>query len=172
MFSRDEAVRRMVGLSISEDSRADHLPVLLKIAGDFFPIGSGFGSFENLFKVYEPFESLQPQYLNHAHNDLIELVIVGGLPALLLLAGFLLAIAVRAQQVFRGHGERRASGYAHLGLAMICMMLLSSLVDYPLRTPLMAVVFSIACAWLFNPVESVGSRGRRASETPLPKAGM
>jgi hypothetical protein len=31
---------------------------------------------------------------------------------------------------------------------MIALVLVASLVDYPLRTPLMMLIFAIACGWL------------------------
>ena len=54
------------------------------------PLGSRFGTFEPIFEVYEPTSALDLDYLNHAHNDLLEWVLTGGLPALLLLGAFLL----------------------------------------------------------------------------------
>lgn len=148
VLSRDPAVERMLGMSFNDEGRVQYLPTVLRIAGDFFPLGAGFGSFDPLFRSYEPFGLLRPQYLNHAHNDLAELVLSGGLPALALLLAFLAWVGMRAFAVLRASDGGRTVAFARLSLLMIAFLLLSSLVDYPLRTPLMAAIFAIACGWL------------------------
>ncbi|MXP40280.1 hypothetical protein GRI75_01305 [Altererythrobacter soli] len=158
-LSRDVAVQRLTGISFSEESRLQYLPTLLDMARDFFPVGAGFGSFEALFRFYEPLELLRPLYLNHAHNDLVELVISGGLPVTLVLVSLLLWVGIRAITVLRASEGSRALAYGRLGLLIVISMLVSSLVDYPLRTPLMSAIFAVACGWLsaYDP----GQQGHR-----------
>jgi O-antigen ligase len=147
-LSRDAALQRVTGLEFEEESRLEFLPTLTEIARDFFPVGAGFGSFDPLFRFYEPFELLKPTYLNHAHNDLVELIISGGLPALAVLVAFLAWLAWKVPALLR-RGERgRSFTFARLGLLIIGLVLASSLVDYPQRTPLMAGLFAVACGWL------------------------
>ena len=50
----------------------------------YAPFGGGFGSFEAAYKIVEPVNLLSLQYLNHAHNDYLELAIEAGLPGLAL----------------------------------------------------------------------------------------
>lgn len=148
VLSRDEALQRATGVSFDQDVRFEYLPRLIEISRDFFPVGAGFGGFDPIFRYYEPTELLQPTYLNHAHNDLVELTISGGLPGLVILAIFLAWLGVRATKVLTSSQRSRSVAFAWLGLIMIVIMLLSSLVDYPLRTPLMAALFAVACGWL------------------------
>jgi O-antigen ligase len=151
VFSRDEALQRMVGITSDTESRLKFLPTVIEIAKDFFPVGTGFGTFDPLYRVYEPLASLSPQYLNHAHDDLAELILTGGLPALLLLGCLLAWVAKRAAlQIRLRHGGRSAA-FARLGLFMVVALLLASVVDYPLRTPLLAAMFALGCAWLSDP---------------------
>src|SRR5690606_38328423 len=105
----------------------------------------------------EPVAILAPQYFNHAHNDLLELILVGGLPAALLLAVFLAWLARQAFRVMRARHGGSSLTFARLGLAMVVILLLSSLVDYPFRTPLLAPLFAIGCGWLCD--HSVGKHG-------------
>jgi hypothetical protein len=160
-FSRDEALQRLAGIETEQESRLQFLPTLLDIAKDFFPVGSGFGSFDPVFRAYEPLEALRPQYLNHAHNDLLEIVIVGGLPAAAILLCFVAWLAVRIWPLLRGTKGRHSLGFAQLGAAMIVMLLVSSVVDYPLRTPLMAALACIACGWLGDSRTGIAQRGER-----------
>jgi hypothetical protein len=169
MLSRDAALQRVTGVSFDDEVRVNYLPTLLDIAWDFFPIGAGFGGFDPLFRVYEPLDSLDPTYLNHAHNDLLELGISGGLPAWGVLAVFLVWFARRAVTVLRGakHGGRSLA-FARLGLIIISFALLSSLVDYPLRTPLFGALFAIACIWVSE--YGAGTRGRVGRSTTAENA--
>lgn len=151
VLSRAEALRRLFDLSAAEDTRVEVAPILLEMARDFFPVGSGFGSFDPAYRMYEPVSMLSPQYLNHAHNDLIEIAITAGLPGILLVLLFLAWFAVRALAVWRAKGSAADLSLARLSSAMIGFVLLSSLVDYPLRTPLMMAIFAIGCGWLAAP---------------------
>jgi len=166
VFSRDEAFRRLAQTSMAEESRISYLPTVMRIAEDFWPVGAGFGSFDPLFRVYEPMELLAPQYLNHAHNDLLELVLVGGLPAILVLAAYLAWLGIAAVRILRRRDGGLPLRLARLGMVTTIILLLSSLVDYPLRTPLLAAVFAIASGWISgylaaeraDPLPSKGSK--------------
>lgn len=147
-FSRDAAIERAFGTILSNEGRWNYLPVLVRMTQDFLPFGSGFGSFDPVFRVYEPADLLQPTYLNHAHNDLLELAITGGVPALVILLVFAVWAGKEGIAAFRSRGGARASGFGRLGLVIVICVGLSSLVDYPLRTPLIATIFAIACGWL------------------------
>jgi O-antigen ligase len=147
-LSRAEAVQRLLDLQASEDTRVAATPVMLDIARDFFPVGAGFGSFDPVFRVYEPLSLLKPTYLNHAHNDLLELGITAGLPGILLAAVFLFWFTVTAMRVWNSNDLNVGAAIARLATIVIGLILLSSLVDYPLRTPLMMAIFAIACSWL------------------------
>jgi O-Antigen ligase len=157
LFGRSLAVSRLLRMDVADDVRFHALPTVLRITGDFLPFGSGFGSFDPVFRSYEPDELLSTAYLNHAHNDLAELALTGGVPAMILLLAFVAWLGTRAFALFRtrGLGARRTLGQA--GLGMILLMLMASLFDYPLRTPLMATLFALACCW-------VGSAASRRGE--------
>lgn len=161
LVSRSEAVQRLFGLTVAEDARVEAMPVLLTMIGDFFPLGSGFGSFDPVFRHYEPTAMLRGTYFNHAHNDLIELAITGGLPALLLMLAFLIW-ATTAFLASMRRGKSSAAQFAGFSTATIAIMLMSSIVDYPLRTPLVAVFFALACAWL---AQASANRGAARSST-------
>jgi O-antigen ligase len=148
-YGRALAIDRFVAQDPQADLRLRHLPVLLRMVRDFFPVGTGFGSFDPVFRGFEPDAALSPFYFNRAHNDLIELALTGGLPALILLVLFLIWWFRSAIAAFFPYRERTQSAlFARLGTMMILMLFAASLVDYPLRTPLMSVVFVIACGWV------------------------
>ncbi len=149
-LSKAEALDRLLAMNVADDRRAEAMPMLFRIAGDFAPFGSGFGSFDPVFRFYETYPLLRSTYFNHAHNDLVELAITGGIPALLVLLAFLIWAVPRMFRAFRERSSSRTVRFAFFGVAVVLIVLLSSIVDYPLRTPLLAAVFSLACAWLGN----------------------
>lgn len=163
-LSRDEGFQRAAGLSVEEDLRVRYLPTLIEVAADFFPVGSGFGSFDPVLRMYEPFEFLQPKYLNHAHNDLIELVIVGGLPALLVLIAFVSWIGLSVPSIIRFFSSSQSAAFGGLGLIIVLLALGSSLVDYPLRTPLHTALLAIALGWISDARASSVRRGAASAK--------
>lgn len=128
-----------------DQTRAAAFRPLLEAARTFLPFGSGFGTFEPVYRRVEPDTLLSTIYLNQAHNEPLQLAIEGGIPALVLLALFLVWWADAAFRSVRprGSASRRALGIAMAATTLILM--LSSLVDYPLRTPILSGLFAIGC---------------------------
>jgi O-antigen ligase len=158
--SRAAAIERFFQLSLGEDLRVSNFGTFVDMAKDFFPFGSGFGTFDPAYRIYEPANQLSLEYLNHAHNDLMELLITAGLFGGGLLLAFLVWLFRKSWLVFR---ERRSSGASLriLGLAVVVILLAASVLDYPLRTPLMMAMFAIGATWLGAgglPRQSGGSR--------------
>lgn len=150
IFGRATAIDRLLDPRVIENEpRFQNTGTVLEIIRDFFPFGSGFGSFDRIFRVYEPDSSLSPFYFNRAHNDLLELALTGGLPAIALLAVFLFWWGRAGIRLFVRSRRLGSEVYrARAAWLVILIVLLASLMDYPLRTPLMAVVFAIAAAFV------------------------
>lgn len=119
------------------DLRWSLLPVLGRMLDTHYLTGAGFGSFEQLYHVYEPTSLLMPQYINQAHNDVLQLAIEGGV-----LAGLLLGMAIlwigRCIAMLASDGKTRSFALFWAGIFLIVVV--ASVVDYPLRTPLFQVV--------------------------------
>jgi len=141
VLGRSLATERLVALTgTPEEQRAQALPTLLAMVREYLPLGSGFGTFDPVFRIAEPDALLHRSVFNHAHNDLIEVALTGGLPALAVLAAFLGWLAVRAVAVVRAQPRDRLAVAA---LVAVAILLAASLVDYPLRTPLLGFVAAL-----------------------------
>jgi len=124
----------------------------------YFPFGSGVGTFVHIFQIDEPYAALNATWASHAHNDLLEILMTGGIFALLLLGAVIYGFGRCAAQTFKMPSKGRASvTFARLGCVLMLLMLLGSCVDYPLRTPAMECLFVIAAVWL------MGGRGQAPS---------
>lgn len=147
-FGRALVLDRLDTTGISSDQRFRAFPVLLELMRTYFPFGSGMGTFDPVFRMLEPDADLDRGFFNNAHNDLVELIITGGLLALALLAGFFAWLLARLTAAIRGRkaiDPVAARGW--VGLAVIGLLLAASVFDYPLRTPLLSMIFAIACCW-------------------------
>lgn len=156
---RNVAVERIMGNDVEADLRVAAMPTMLRIIEDSMPLGAGFGAFVPVFVSYEPDSLLKPTYFNNAHNDLVELAITGGVPALILLAGFLAWFAwVSYGNYFRPHSQSVTIGIRRAASIAALILLLASLTDYPLRTPILAAVFALLCGWMAEPTKARAAR--------------
>lgn len=155
---RAVSLDRAVELDTSEDMRTRGLPVVLAMVHTYLPWGSGFGGFDPIFRLHEPLALLKPTFFNHAHNDWLEVVLDAGIPGLLLLvagAGWWGWASVRA---WRGAAPRGLGVMLRrLGSAILLLIMLASIVDYPARTPMIMAVAVIAAVWLAGYAEQQGA---------------
>lgn len=118
----------------------------------FLPWGSGLGTFDIVYRSVEPLASVTPYYVNHAHNEYLEIALEAGVPGIaLMLLGLILFIGMAARHLgraVRGRGDPLALA----GVAGIAILLLHSLVDYPLRTPALGALFGMLWALCFDPL--------------------
>jgi O-antigen ligase len=113
---------------------------------DSFPVGTGLGTFQTVYRRYENPDRVTRQYANHAHNEYVEFVLELGLAGLLLILAFM---AWWASALFRAwRSEVPGAAMARAGSVAIGVVLLHSVVDYPLRTSAIAAVIGLACALL------------------------
>jgi O-antigen ligase len=137
--ARTPGVHRLFNESLADEMRFRLLPVLWELAKTYFPAGAGFGSFYRVYAIAEPHNLLQTSYLNQAHNDLLQVIIEGGLPGLLLLCTGLIWFFRSGWQsfvAFRGAlSDRRAVPVGTFAWLSLTVLLAASLVDYPIRTP-------------------------------------
>lgn len=176
MLDRVPAIRRLIGSGSEDEIRIQLFGPMVEAAKAFLPLGAGFGTFDAVFRRFEPVELLRTSYQNQAHNEPLQLLIEGGLPAVALLAAFLLWWVTQAIRVWRA--PRTSGGLTELlprlGCAMTGIQLLASLGDYPLRTPLHGVIFAIGCSWMLmerghvrDTADGWSSAPRRASPVAM-----
>jgi O-antigen ligase len=148
LFGHGLAFERLYSTSTAEEGRYQVLPTLLVMVRDLFPVGGGFGSFDLIYYHYETLGVLSQYYLNHAHNDWLEILIEGGLATAALLLIALAWMLRRTLSVVR-NSERGSRWSRQLAaLTFVLILGLASFFDYPLRTPSIAAVFAVCCSLL------------------------
>ncbi len=148
--SRQVAVQRLLqtGATLgSTELRTANLPAMVEMAKEFFPFGSGFGTFDAVFRRFESDALLRPTYFNHAHSEPIELLIEGGLPAGFLIVMALVWLAGRSKVLLIASAKSPVVIRAQMGALGLILLLAGSLVDYPVRTPFLAVLAVLLATW-------------------------
>lgn len=150
--SRAIAFERLFTEDVSQEIRVKLFAPMVEMGNTYFPLGAGLGSFVDVFRMHEPLASLDVSYVNHAHNELMELWIDGGIPSLALLGAFLIWWSWRAISVWTRTPPSEGRLFARLGVVLTGLVMLASLADYPLRTATVSVVFAIALCWMAAPI--------------------
>jgi O-antigen ligase len=127
-----------------ELSRQTSFALTLKAAWEYFPVGSGVGSFQPIYHTQEPLTQVTTTFMNHAHSDWLELLLETGLPGVTLIGLVLFWGARRARAIWQAADRDR---FAQAAVIAAVAILLHSMVDYPLRTAAISAIFA-ACLGL------------------------
>lgn len=112
-----------------KDARAYIWEDALYSADRYWPVGSGMGSFDDVFQIDESLENMTLRTAGRAHNDYIEVAIEAGLSGLVLIAGWLVLLAWLAWRARLS--EHRWVAWS--GGIILLAIALQSITDYPLR---------------------------------------
>ncbi|TIP74926.1 MAG: O-antigen ligase family protein [Mesorhizobium sp.] len=105
--------------------------------------GVGFGNFQKAYQIYEKEGMIFKKYVNHAHNDYLELAFEGGIIAILLMFFYFILLFARLVRIRRDPLQKAA-------FLSVFFLLIHSLVDYPLRTEALAMTFAYMNAIIFH----------------------
>jgi O-antigen ligase len=165
------AILRLAELDPVSDYRTQISETTLRAAWDYFPLGSGFGTFVPAYAMHETPATILSAYVNHAHNDWLELWLEGGMPAALVMLAFLAWYFANLYRLWRPQENPEGILLARASAITCGLLLLHSLADYPLREPSLAVVFGLVCALMTGlPSDHASPRResrRRPSREPL-----
>jgi hypothetical protein len=156
LFSRSLAYDRLFGASELTELRLQVLPILIAMAKDYLFWGSGFGSFEHIYKIYETRELLSPSYLNQAHNDWLQFVIEGGIPAIFIAFCAAIWFFIQISKLILNWKASQFGKYISLMCVFVVSILLAaSAADYPLRVPSIIAIFSVMLCMFNDNVRAV-----------------
>lgn len=136
---------------LAEDQRWDFYPDTLVAVKAFWPVGSGLGTFVQAFQIYEPLAHLSPHFLNHAHNDYLEIALEAGLPGVVLAGAMVIAFLRTASSAWRPRIPGRSVVSSRLVSIPPLILLVHSAFDYPLRSLSVAMLFAACLAFQATP---------------------
>ena len=155
-FASAGLVARFDG-DFADDLRLPLNVTTFKTAFKTLPSGTGLGSFVPVYATVEKGEDTVPRFANRAHNDLAEILLETGLMGAVLLIIFLAWFGRRAFAAWTRSSTDSPPSQVLLQRAstlVVAVLLLHSLVDYPLRTTALTAIFAFFCAALLAPVEA------------------
>jgi O-antigen ligase len=174
MFSLQFALYRILerfGPDPLADARIPFARNTIEAAKAYMPFGSGLGTFVRVYQMFEKHSDVMVAYANHAHNDLLEVWLETGIVGPILIAVFVFWLARRSFAVWRAHGLAGASeldtGPTKAATIVLALLMLHSLVDYPLRTSAMMAVAALACGFLIAPQGVNAARDANEDDGPL-----
>jgi O-antigen ligase len=127
----------------------------------FWPSGSGVGSFVPVYKMFEDLNSVNDAWVNHAHDDYLEVLLDAGVAAAVLLVGY---AAILIAALFRRLPPPQRS-QRYVAACAVLILLAHSLTDYPLRTFGLLAIFAFANALFFPGRDML--RVRRSGSHPV-----
>jgi O-antigen ligase len=121
-------------------------------AGQYWPTGSGMGTFDEVFQIHESLEYVSPRKAGRAHNDYLEIAMEAGVAGLtLVMLWAVWVLLAMAGAVRSGPDWRRLGAGAVFGV-----IALQSTLDYPLRSQTMLCVAALMIVLLL-PRRGVGA---------------
>lgn len=144
-------------LGTSALSRQDVSGQTLAAARDYFPTGSGLGSFAQIYLAKSGGQGTTREWMNHAHNDLAEVLLEMGLLAGVVAGLLVLWLGRATLEIWRTRKSGEMFELGRAGVAAMWLILIHSLVDYPLRTATIAALFGMALA-LVTKARELGAR--------------
>jgi len=122
-------------------SRINTYRLSLKALGEYFYTGTGLGSFPTVFPFYENAQTVSKTFMNHVHNDWLEWALELGIVGIILLSLFVIWLVIKYTQLFFGKEVYSGKRLSKSAAICVCMLAFHSVVDYPLRTPFLALLF-------------------------------
>lgn len=147
--NQPEGAAQRLAVASETDMRLGIWQQSVVIAKDNLPFGTGPGTFADVYRVYEPIETLGPNYINHAHNDALEMLVTMGIPGALLLLVAVVALLYSGWRLWfeQGTGSWQRN-QARMAWVVLVVFGIASVVDYPLRVPSLSAVAIIFLCWI------------------------
>lgn len=140
----DGGVSKDILKSVSSDSYTSRKAVYLqspKLIQTYFPLGSGLGSFRETYALQETIDNVNGNFIPHAHNDYLEIIIEYGFWAFVFVGTFFVWMFQQYRRIILC--LRSISPERLFAFLAIVVVLLHSAVDYPMRT------ITISCYFAF-----------------------
>jgi len=150
------------GSEVDGDLRLVFYKNTISAISDYWIIGTGLGTFINIYPMFEPQADMTREFANHAHNDYLELLLEIGFLFFIPLIGLFLFLLFR-------HAMRTSLTQA--ATLSVLAVLLHSLVDYPLRTMAVATTFTVLLAIILSKGDMTFTPLREENRAPRRRNG-
>lgn len=135
---------------------------VFQVIGEFFPLGSGPGTFADVYPRLQPLEL--SYFVNHAHNDYLEWVVEVGLLGVIAILWIVGLYCYRWLKLWRTSDSNEIVLLQMGGGVAALVMALHSTLDFNFHIPANAIFFAACLALFFHsgPVNSATQPPRRS----------
>jgi O-antigen ligase len=162
-------INRFIGLDPTKDGRVEIFENTITGIKTFFPLGSGPGTFDEVYRAFQPIT--QKRFINHAHNDYLELFFETGLIGFIVLALFFLVFIMKAVALFR-RGASVNANFHYIQIAALIstvVLLLHGLVDFNFHIPANVIFFAFLLGVFFYTPQAKGRHLARNGGSKKPR---
>ena len=121
-----------------------------RIGQEFAPLGTGVGTFVPIYAQYQELRQARSETINHAHDEYVQWWLEGGVPALLVMVLAVGAFLWAGWQVLARMPSRSLRTIAAAAWVGLLLLLLHSIVDFPLRTTTLMATAGLLAGLVFN----------------------
>jgi O-antigen ligase len=143
------------------DARFKFWPDVMTAIDHYRPVGSGLGSFIKIFQRHESMSTLDFTYVFHAHNDVMEIALETGWMGIALIVFAAVLWLIGGWRVLRPSAWGAFTPVHVAAVLGIAILIMHSMVDYPLRTLSLACVIAFLSGCL-APAQSGSDRTSQA----------
>lgn len=164
-------LNRFIQQDPMQDGRWPIFSGTLSAIGEFFPVGSGTGTFMEVFPRFQNF-SFSNTELTNVHNDYLEWLMEGGILAGLLILLFLGLYFIRWGKVFR-RSEWRTFNFMQVGAGIgLFAMILHTLIDFNLHITANQIYFAFLAALFFYQSDAATDADVKSTAINETKSGL
>ena len=139
------------GSTASVTERTEIWRTTLVAIEETLPVGTGLGTFPQIYRQHENPADVTRLYVNHAHNEYLEILLELGAAGAILLVLFLGWWLVTSIRIWR---SSLSTPFARAATVVTGAVLAHSLVDFPLRTAAISVIFAAALGFMTQHLRS------------------
>ncbi len=141
-----------------EDARIVFAHNTIEAAKAFMPFGSGLGTFVPVYGLFErPIDTIANRYVNHAHDDILELWLETGIMGVIFICLFVTWLGFMSVKLWWRPPASLSEFDCTLSRAatvIIGLLIAHSFVDYPMRTEAIMAIFAVCCALVIEPLRT------------------
>jgi len=170
-----DAVRARFATLLDQETvtqnRIPHWRDGMKAAGDFWPLGSGLGTYRYVYRPYE--ERSSQVWYYHAENQYLEALVEGGIVGLGLMLAMIGLVGAAAWRLLRDDPDARSFAFGVAGVFALSGQVICGFFDFGLYVPANVLLFALLCGAVSGRAAGLtkGPRADPSPPTPLPASG-
>ena len=149
-------------------TRIPHWRDGVKAAGDFWPLGSGLGTYRYVYRPYQ--ERLSQLWYYHAENQYLEALVEGGILGLSLMLLMIGLVALAAWRLLRSGSDPRVFAFGVTAVFALSSQAIHAVFDFGLYIPANVLLFALLCGAACGQAVRLAKDHCQAGLLALPRA--